>query len=212
MLALPACQLHSRHHLYHGYHEFRTCDAEFKMEEAERQAKLAADELERQEKLEAKHKALSLEESQELAEKSYCAIDSLLAQHRESADIERLLVATVVDVNNVNGTSMLGRVLSELISTRVTQSDIDVIHPTVRDDHLLIQSSGQFLLSRDVKNLDVDYNAKSALVSTYAVAGDTVRVSMKLVSTISNSTLAATDFVLYQNTVVNDMLGTRVAR
>ena len=211
---VPSCQLH-RHansQLFHSYHNLRSCEAEFRMEEAERQVEWDTAEAKRLANLESEHRAMSLEESEDLEEMSYDAIDTLLSQHPDSGALDRLLVATVVDVNNVNGTTMLGRVLSEFISSRVTQCSIDVIHPTVRDDHLLIQSAGQFLLSRNVKSLEADYNAKTALVSTYAVAGDTVHVSMKLVSTVSNSTLAATDFVIYQSAVVRDMLGISVSR
>ena len=208
-LVVPACQSSQAH----SYHALRTCEAEFKIEEAKRLAQFEAEEAARLAKIEAEHKATSLHDSEELERMTYGAVDALLSQYPGGgAYIDRLLVATVVDVNNVNGTAMLGRQLMEFISSRVTQSSIDVIHATTRDDHLLIQSAGQFLLSRDVKNLEMDYNAKTALVSTYAVAGDTVHVSIKLVSTVSNSTLAATDFVFYQTPVVKDMLGISMSR
>lgn len=200
---VPACQLPRSN----PYNDLRYGELEFEMEQEKRNIALDANEAKRSAEREAEKKAKALKDSAELIGLSYDGIDALLSQYPDAGNIDRLLVATVVDVNNVNGTTMLGRTLSEYLSSRVTQSGIDVIYPTMRDDHLLIQSAGQFLLSRDVKNLEVDYNAKTALVSTYAIAGDTVHVSMKLVSTVSNSTLAATDFVIYQNTVVRDMLG-----
>ncbi|MDP6539813.1 MAG: FlgO family outer membrane protein [Planctomycetota bacterium] len=141
-----------------------------------------------------------------LVDACYEAVDDLLSQHQDRQDLERMLVSTVVDVNDVKRTTMFGRVTTEFLSARLTRNNVDVIHPTVREDHLLIQETGQFLLSRDVANLALDYNARTALVSTYAPLERNVIVSMKLVSTVENSTLAATDFVLHRSPVVEEML------
>ncbi len=148
----------------------------------------------------------------EMIEQVYFAVDKLLAHHPKMQDTDRVLVATAVDVNNVQKTSELGRVMTEVIQTRLTQRDHDVIHPTVREDHLLVQHDGQFLLSRDARNLAVDYNARSALVATYSVVSNSVVVSMKLVSTVENSTLAAQDFVLERTESISEMLESTVGR
>ncbi|MAF64580.1 MAG: hypothetical protein CMJ84_02820 [Planctomycetes bacterium] len=145
-----------------------------------------------------------------LVEACYDAVDDLLSQHGDRQDLERMLVSTVVNINDVNRTTMFGRVATEFLSARLTRRDIDIIHPTVREDQLLIQESGQFLLSRNVANLALDYNARTALVSTYAPLKENVIVSMKLVSTVENSTLAATDFVLFRSPAVEEMLGSVV--
>ena len=76
----------------------------------------------------------------------------------------------------------------------------------------LVQHDGQFLLSRDARNLAVDYNARSALVTTYSVVANSVIVSMKLVSTIENSTVAAQDFVLARTESVTEMLSAQTGR
>jgi hypothetical protein len=148
----------------------------------------------------------------EMIHQVYYAVDHLLAQHPKMQDTDRILVATAVDVNNVQRTSELGRVMTECIQSRLTHNDHDVIHPTVREDHLLVQHDGQFLLSRDARNLAVDYNARSALVATYSVVSNSVVVSMKLVSTVENSTLAAQDFVLERTESISEMLESTVGR
>jgi hypothetical protein len=137
----------------------------------------------------------------------YEAIDDLLDQHPHPDDIDRVLVSTVVDINDVNRTTMFGRVLSECLSSRLTQVNKDVIHATVRSDQMLVRSEGQFLLSREVRNLAMDYNARTALVSTYAVTQHTVILSLKLVSTIEDSTLAGIDIVIPRSETVTEMLG-----
>lgn len=139
---------------------------------------------------------------------AYEAVDQLIAQHNDRKDIGRMLISTCVDVNNFGMTSMFGRQMSEYIASRLTQKNIDVIHATVRQDHLQMREDGQFLLSRDVRNLAMDHNSRTILVGTYGVVQDYVLVSLKMVSTVDDSTIAATDFVLQRTKVVNDMLAT----
>jgi len=141
---------------------------------------------------------------------SYEAIDDLLDQHPYPEDLDRVLVSTVVDINDVGRTTMFGRVISECLSSRLTQVDKDVIHATVRSDQMLVRQDGQFLLSREARNLAMDYNARTALVSTYAVMDKTVILSLKLVSTVEDSTLAGVEIVLCRNETVSDMLEERV--
>jgi uncharacterized membrane-anchored protein len=137
---------------------------------------------------------------------AYLAIDDLISQHDFKCDIGRLLVATLVDINNVNETSMFGRQMAEYLSARLTQLDHDVIHATVRQDHLLVRDEGQFLITRNISNLAADFNARTVLVGTYGVTKEFVYVSLKLVSTVDDSTLAATDFTLRREGSVAQML------
>lgn len=138
----------------------------------------------------------------------YDAVDELLDQHSDKKDIGRILVATMVDINDVDRTTMFGRQTAEFLAARLTQKDHDVIHATIREDRLIVKSEGQFLLSRDVAALAVDYNARSVLVATYGVVKDIVYVSLKLVSTVDDATLAATDFTVPRGKVVDELLAT----
>jgi len=72
-----------------------------------------------------------------------------------------------------------------------------------------VRQDGQFLLSREARNLATDYNARTALVSTYAVTKDVVILSLKLVSTVEDSTLAGIEIVIPRNETVSDMLDER---
>jgi hypothetical protein len=154
------------------------------------------------------HKHMTpVDEAKYLVRTCYDAIDELLAQHPFPEDIDRVLVSTVVDVNDVRATTMFGRVASECLSSRLTQVNKDVIHATVRSDNMLVRSEGQFLLSREVRNLAMDYNARTALVSTYAVTEHSVILSLKLVSTVEDSTLAGVERVIPRTGTVTEMLG-----
>lgn len=137
---------------------------------------------------------------------AYLAVDDLIDQRALEDDHGRVLVATLVNVNDVEESSMFGRQVSEFISTRLTQRKVDVIHATVRQDHIKVDPSGQFLISRNVQNLGSDYNARNLLVGTYGVTDETILVSLRLVSTVDDSTLAATDFAITKDAIIERML------
>lgn len=152
------------------------------------------------------HRAPATMTKPDLMVAAYVAVDQLMAQRTLEEDHGRVLVATLVDVNDVEDSSMFGRQVSEFISTRLTQRKVDVIHATVRQDHIKVDQSGQFLISRKVQNLGSDYNARNVLVGTYGETEDTVLVSLRLVSTVDDSTLAATDFAIEKDAIIERML------
>lgn len=139
-------------------------------------------------------------------ETAYWAVDALLDQAPGESGLGRVLVATIVDINAVNQTSMFGRQFAEFLTSRLTQRSVDVIHATVRQDHMLIKQDGQFLLSRDIRNLAADRNAKTVLVGTYGTTTKDVIMSLRLVSTVDDATLAAVDFCLERSGATQEML------
>lgn len=134
---------------------------------------------------------------------AYNAISNLLATARpsivceDSFDPERpVLYATTVDLNNVQGTSNFGRLMSESLATALTQHwRSKVIKMTVRQGSIpIIPRQGEFILSREVLDLASDYQAGAVLVSTYSVALDKVYIGVDLVNVDQNAVVASTMF------------------
>lgn len=142
---------------------------------------------------------------------AYNAVDELLEYHSDRQDIDRVLFTTIVELNSFTETSTFGRLLSEFLTSRMTQHDYDVILVTLRDDALKVNDEGQFLLSREIKNLAADHNARTALVGTYTVADQHVFISLRLVSTVENAILSAVDRVVPIDNVIRDLLAKPVA-
>lgn len=94
-----------------------------------------------------------------------------------------LLVATVVNVNDMKRTTPLGRTLSELYATRLANRGFDVRELKLRGDVYVQEGTGELLLSREVKDIARRQNAGLVLVGTYSQAADHVYVSLKLVRT-----------------------------
>ena len=107
-------------------------------------------------------------DSVNVVETNYEAVDVMLKAAREELPEScKILTATFVDLDDVTNASPLGRLLGETASARLTQRGHTVVNMKIRRDSVAINSDGEFLLSRDARQLSADYDAKAVLVGTY---------------------------------------------
>lgn len=129
--------------------------------------------------------AVSAERQSFVVSAAYNAVDTLLATQQISPIIspngsKGVLVATVADINNLEKSSAFGRLITEQMSTRLAQLGVPVTEVKLRGN-LYVNNSGEFLLSRELKEMSSVQNADMVLVGTYANAGNAVYVTIKLV-------------------------------
>ncbi len=112
------------------------------------------------------------------------------------ADVSPLLVATIVDVNDLRVSSPLGRTLSEQFSSGAALAGIDVREMKLRGDVFVREQTGELLLSREIKDIARVHQASAVLVGTYSVAGQYVYVNIKLVRSETGQILRGYDYAL----------------
>lgn len=148
-----------------------------------------------------------------LAVYNYDAVDSLLKRAGEQITPQTpLLVSTIGDVNNVETSSTLGRTISEQLSARLAQKGYTVAELKLRSGisiqtgGLSPETSGEYLLSRNVSDIAGQHKAAAALTGTYAVGAKNVMVSLRLLDIRSGTVITAYDYVLPKTPDVNAML------
>lgn len=94
-----------------------------------------------------------------------------------------VLVATVVNVNDLSRAAPLGRTLSEQYATSMAASGFNVKEIKLRGDVFVREGQGELLLSREIKDIARNHNASMVLVGTYSAAANYTYVSLKLVRT-----------------------------
>ncbi len=128
---------------------------------------------------------------------NYRAVDRLLRKLKTNVNRnDRILAATLVDLNDLRRASMFGRVMGETLATRLTDHGYSVVNVKLRENSMLVTDQGEFLLSREMRNLAAAHNAREALVGTYARAGNSVFVNVRLVRTLDNVVVGAVDYEL----------------
>lgn len=110
--------------------------------------------------------------------------------------VSPLLVATIVDVNDLRVSSPLGRTLSEQYSSAAAAAGIDVREMKLRGDVFVREQTGELLLSREIKDIARVHQATAVLVGTYSVAGQYVYVNIKLVRSETGQILRGYDYAL----------------
>ncbi len=133
----------------------------------------------------------------DLVFESYSVADGMLQQAPWLRDTRApMLTAAFVNINDLENSSALGRIISEQVASRFSQQGFTMIELRLRDNVFIRQRAGEFMLSREVRNLSQAHNATAVVVGTYAVGRRSVYVSTRLIRAADNLMLASFDYSL----------------
>lgn len=135
------------------------------------------------------------------------AINRLVA----GLDVKRLaeapvLVATIVNVNDLRRAAPLGRTLSEQYASHMVNNGFNVKELKLRGDVFVREESGELMLSREIKDIAKMHSASLVVVSTYSAAAQFAYVSLKLVRTDTGQIVRGHDYALPRDADVNALL------
>ena len=119
-----------------------------------------------------------------------------------------VLVATVVNVNDLSRSAPLGRTLSEQYASQMAALGFNVKEVKLRGDIFVKEGAGELLLSREIKDIARSYNASLVLVGTYSPAANFTYVSLKLVRTEDSRIIRGHDYALPNARDVQRLLAT----
>lgn len=143
---------------------------------------------------------------------NYTAIDELMSRAGRTINKNTpMLVGTVGNVNDVESSSTLGRTITEQVSARLAQKGYKVAELKLRQG-ISVQrggldqsSSGEYLLSRDVRNISGEHKAAAAVTGTYSVGADSVLVNLRLIDIRTGNVMTGYDYVLPKTADVSSM-------
>lgn len=116
------------------------------------------------------------------------------------------IVATLVNIDQLEQSSTLGRLISEQVASRMTQLGLGVVELKVRNGIYMKRNEGEFLLTREIKEVASAHKAQAVVVGTYAESATMVYVNLKLVSPANSMILAAYDYALPLDRQIRSML------
>jgi TolB-like protein len=148
--------------------------------------------------------------SNQFVSANYKAADTLLTQLSGKLAADKpLIMATVVNIDALDQTSTLGRLVSEQISTRMAQGGLKMLEMKLRNSVYLKRNQGELMLTREIGEVAQSHNAQAVVVGSYAETSDMVFINIKVVQPQSNFVLAGHDYVLAKEGIVRSMLMTR---
>jgi TolB-like protein len=128
---------------------------------------------------------------------NYRAADALAAIAGGQLDPERpILIATVVDIDNLEQSSTLGRFLAESVSSRFTHNRYRMVEMKLQGSVYMRRGEGELMLTRQVRDIANAHQAQAVVVGTYSRASGAVFVNLKVVKPENNIVIAAQDYSL----------------
>ena len=117
-----------------------------------------------------------------------------------------VLVATLVNVNDMTRSAPLGRTLSEQYASAMASQGYNVKEIKLRGTVFVREGTGELLLSREVRDIARSQNASLVLVGTFSPASTVTYVSTKLVRTEDSRIVRGYDYALPNNRDVKALL------
>jgi TolB-like protein len=138
---------------------------------------------------------------------NYGAADALLVQLKGKLSNDKpLIMATIVNIDALEQTSTLGRLVSEQVSTRLAQGGLKMLEMKLRNSVYLKRNQGELMLTREIGEVAHTHDAQAVVVGSYAETPDAVFVNIKVIQPTSNFVLAGHDFVLQKDATVRAMM------
>ena len=138
---------------------------------------------------------------------SYAAADALMAQIKPVLELDTpLIVASVVNLNRLDESSPLGRLIAEQVAGRFTQAGYRVLEVKLRNQLYLKRNEGDLVLTREIRDIAKQHHARAIVAGTYADSADRVFVNMKIIEFETNVVLAAFDYQMEKDTLVRSLL------
>jgi TolB-like protein len=145
--------------------------------------------------------------SNQFVNANYKAAEMLLAQLNGKLSADKpLIMATIVNIDALDQTSTLGRLISEQISTRMAQGGVKMLEMKLRNSVYLKRNQGELMLTREIGEVAQTHSAQAVVVGSYAETSDMVFINVKVVQPQSNFVLAGHDYVLAKEGIVRSML------
>jgi len=142
----------------------------------------------------------------DITELNYKAADKLLLEARLPKE-SVMIMATVVNIDDIEKSSTLGRLISEQISSYFVHKNMNVIEIKFRDNIYMKRNEGELMLTREIGNIAKNYKASSIIVGTYAIGGSMVYVNLKIIDPSTNLMMSAVNYSIPVNSDIEDMLG-----
>lgn len=137
-----------------------------------------------------------IQESYHAAEVLQTAAESPKGVHAALERHRPLMMASFVNIDNVQASSTFGRMLGEHVGSYFTQHGYDVIELKLRNDVFIKEETGELMLSRELKDITQQHDAQAVIVGTYAVAVDSVFVTTKVIRALDGVILGSYDYKL----------------
>ncbi len=118
----------------------------------------------------------------------------------------RIIMTTLVDIDDLYQTSRFGRTFAEALSTRLFRHGFGVVEIRKSSEVLIKSASGELMLSRDAALLAKQYAANAIVAGTYSLTPNSVIINVKLLDSASQDVLSVAGLEIQRSRNINHLL------
>ncbi|HEX6866813.1 MAG TPA: FlgO family outer membrane protein [Caulobacteraceae bacterium] len=126
----------------------------------------------------------------------YQGVDRVLDTAAGLSPGKPIIVATTVDVDDLEASSTFGRLASQLISSRLSQRGYMVRDVTYTGAVTVTPETGEMVLSREAAKLAAESDAQAVVAGAYAVGGEKIYLNIRLLRAVDGRVMSAADIVV----------------
>ncbi|RTE65052.1 hypothetical protein EH243_14410 [Amphritea opalescens] len=117
-----------------------------------------------------------------------------------------VLAVSFANIDNLRSSSTLGRTLGEQFSSAMTNLGVPMVEIKMRSSLFVEAQTGELILSRQLRSIVNSHDAQAVVLGTYAVGGNNIYVTAKVVRTADNLVLSSTNYTLPLNKDISAMI------
>ncbi|MBF0465328.1 MAG: hypothetical protein HQK88_12455 [Nitrospirae bacterium] len=127
--------------------------------------------------------------------------------HRsDTVKLSPIVVTTFADLNDLSLTTTLGRSFSEMVMTGLHAKNFEIIEMRKGNAIDIVKNDGEFMLTRDLRDLAKNHNAKSVFVGTYTVTDKAVVFNGRIIGIADSKLYSAWTTRLVRTKEVDSLL------
>lgn len=117
-----------------------------------------------------------------------------------------MVVTTFVDLNNLDKTSILGRVMAEKLLDEMNRRGFEVVEVRRSQDLFIKKSVGELILTRDTAELFSNTEARAVLAGTYVATVKALIVNARLIDVATPKILSSVSYEVAMTEEIQNLI------
>ena len=119
---------------------------------------------------------------------------------------QKLILTTLVDLDNLYNTSAFGRAITESLSTCLFRQGFQVTEVRKTPGLFIQQKKGELALSRNAARVAPEQDATAIITGTYSLTPATVIINIRMIAADSSTVLSVAGLEIDRNKNINSLL------
>jgi len=130
----------------------------------------------------------------------------LQLNHRQELKGERVIMTSLVPLDNLQHPSGFGLIMTEALATQLFHHGVEVVETRKAKSVIMRDKQGELVLTRDGNSIARQQEASAIVAGTYSLTPQTVIVNIRLLSAVSSEVLSVAGMEIQRSPAINALL------